>query len=232
MLEFVLSLLECARPFRLDSLLDLKMVLRKASANARPELAAQVMDVVTAQIQFKSPVLGRWQADPLSDMLGWCKWKDAELANALTNICEPFYRLRAWEFQASGAKGPHLKHLNDIGNALSYFVTGSVLVGCMVSQKEGCNVVGRWIGVMEHLLQLGNFHMLGAIDAGLKKHQLDRGEQGEWDDVVFFFFLHSNFEQFAGCGRSFLPKWRRPRVGSWTRCWILKIEWRKSANCG
>lgn len=174
--EFILSLIECARPFSLDSLIDLKVVLRRVSSKASPELAEKLLNEISFQIDFKSPVLGRWQADPCGDMLGWCsKWKDQEIANALTKICEPFFRLRAWEFQVSSKKGPHLIHLNNCANALSYFVTGSVLVGCMLSKKMGLHVVSRWIGVMELLLQMGNFHMLSAIDAGLKKHQLDRG---------------------------------------------------------
>jgi hypothetical protein len=46
----------------------------------------------------------------------------------LTKICEPFYRLRAWEFAARLGFGPHLLHLNNTANALSYYVTGTILV--------------------------------------------------------------------------------------------------------
>jgi hypothetical protein len=172
-LEFFLSVIRYAWPLRLDSLLDLKMSFRKFAANATPELLNDVLMVIQQQIVFESPILARWSAEPYDDMLGWMNWTDSEIANALTSICEPFFRSRAWEF-GSEHLGPHLQHLNHVANALSMFVTASILVGCAISKKDGRSVMSRWICVLDSLLKLGNFHMLHAVFTGLRKHQVDR----------------------------------------------------------
>jgi hypothetical protein len=171
--EFCLCVVCLAFPLKVDSLIDLKIVVRKHSPIAKHGLGEKLLNEIQKQIVFESPILGRWSADPWNDMLGWMKWADVEVANALTSICEPFFRLRAWEF-SSKPIGPHLQHLNNVANALSMYVSSSILVGCAISQKEGSNVAGRWIGVMEHLFKLGNFHMLYAVAMGLGKHQVDR----------------------------------------------------------
>lgn len=171
--EFCFSLICGAWPFSLDSLLDLKILFRTLKSKVKLETADALVNEVERQIHFKSPVLGRWFSDPCKDMLGWMIWSDLEIANGLTNICEPFSRLRAWEFE-SNPGGPHLQHLNNLANSLSYFVTTSILVGCLVSLGDGVNVVVRWLAVMDHLLELGNFHLLHSTFMGLSKHQVDR----------------------------------------------------------
>jgi hypothetical protein len=53
-LDFVLDLLLCARSFGLDSLIDLKIAVRKCAGNVKADL---VLSELGKQISFKSPVL-------------------------------------------------------------------------------------------------------------------------------------------------------------------------------
>lgn len=172
-LHLLKRLLLHARPFALDSLIDLKHGVRTCTA-VYPAEAAIILDIIATQINYKSPVLGRWHSNPFEDTTRWMDWNAKEIAVNLNAICEPFLRLRACEFNAQGKAGTHLKHLNDIGSGMSFFVAVSILVAATASPAQGVQAVSLWFGVMRELYREGNFHMLHAVQMGLGKHQVDR----------------------------------------------------------
>lgn len=171
-LELLKHLLLKARPLGLDELIDLKGAVRPHVAKF--EVASTILDLINEQVTFKSPVLSRWHAMPCENMLEWLSWDSFDIAYALTEpLCEPFRRLRAWEFRAT-PPGPHLQRLNDLATSMSYFCSSSVLVATTMARKQGIQAVSKWLEIMQHLLDLGNYHILFSLYSGLVKHQVDR----------------------------------------------------------
>ncbi len=158
-----------SRPLSFDALVDLKVALRKERAFGAVE---KVIALIEEAVARRSPVISRWHADPASDMLGWMAWEDEHVAQSLNVLVQPFWQLRSHEF--SQPYGRNVVHLNNVANSLSVFVVASTLAGCSMSKSTGAKVAARWVRVAKLLQEMGNFHMLFAIQCGLCKHQLER----------------------------------------------------------
>jgi hypothetical protein len=166
---FIELMLRNGRLLPLDSLLDLKVALRRDRSSDRGDRA---LALIERAISYQSPVMSRWHSDPAADLLGWLQWDDLHMAKSLDALVQPFWQLRAHEFTLP--YGPNVLHLNDVANSLSVFVVASTLAGCSISKTTGSAVAARWLSIAKHLLDGGNFHALFAVQCGLCKHQLQR----------------------------------------------------------
>ena len=122
-----------------------------------------------------SPVLGRWRSEitPRSNIFLWLPWEAERIGAALTAMCLPFFRLRAWEFDEK-RPGKHLRDLNLRYNTVSMFVATSLLAACVASKKQGIAAAEHWLDVAANLRERHNYHMLFAVQNALQKHQVDR----------------------------------------------------------
>ncbi len=148
-----------------------KFVEAQGESAAKKECLARIG---VAQNDF-SPVLGRWRSNisPRSNLFVWLQWDTAQIGAALTCMCLPFFRLRAFEFDEK-RPGKHLKDLNLRYNSVSRFVAVSVLSAAIVSKKQGIVAVEKWLDVAANLRERRNYHMLFAVQNALEMHQVER----------------------------------------------------------
>lgn len=170
-LLFIRSWISYGKP-SLNLLIEMKKLI-KTKANVDQELVQQIDEA----IRYTSPVVGRWSAKttPKDNMLAWMnkKWRATEIGAVLTEMCLPFYRLRPWEFKEKGC-GPHLDLLNKRCTQLTMFVGTSILAAAKCSEKTAFRVAKKWLKIAEDLNSRNNFHMMFAIQNGLKINAVDR----------------------------------------------------------
>lgn len=134
----------------------------------------RLRDIVSAQIGALSPDLAQLNlgSNVVDDMLGWLCWTDSDIASVLTELCAPFWLLRAWEFEAP--YGDNLIRLRSLSTALSFFVASSVLVAACAEEgrKLASSISARWIAIMRELIECGNYHAAAAVQSGLQRSEV------------------------------------------------------------
>ena len=129
------------------------------------------LEAVNAEISFFPRVVGRWNADD-RPILRALEWRSEHIARALTAMCAPcFSDLRPYEFVD---KGQNVADLTLRFRTISEFVTETVICAAIEGPKAASKAITKWLNVTSHLLEMHNFHMTFAIQAGLCKHQVDR----------------------------------------------------------
>lgn len=169
------------KPPHFDTLLDLKVLLRRRGGDCdTSKIIREMVDSLLSPEPATVP--GRWKSvSPQEDLLFWLNWEIDDIVIVLTEVCLPFYSVRAWEF-APPAFGPNVQDLNCRANSLTLFVASSTLVACAVSRKMGVFVAEKWLSITTGLRELQNYHMLFAVQMGLSKNQIDR-QHWLWDSL-------------------------------------------------
>ncbi len=159
-----------------ESLVDIKHGI---SRNTQRSVFSELLALIDVQVQQKKqPIPQPPPITPKTSMLAWMNksWDAAGISAALTELCMPFYRLRAGEFRDEQNLGENLSLLNKRCASLTDFVATSILSAATESQDRAKKVTVKWLAIAESLHERNNYHMLFAIHNGLHTNAVERLE--------------------------------------------------------